>query len=435
MKFHRIGFYVMLFLLCIFFLDAQQGDNSLTRAFTVQNVVDQNTFSIDTFSRSTGDIAFVNGHYYSDKAPLPTLVAIPFYALFSKVLVPQDRAHQSKIAIHVGTFFCATLPFFFIVWMIIQEVFSKGVHSKIVPVLLAIFSGFIYSYASAFWGHMLTAFFLLIVYRCIQNGKYYYAGLAGGAVFACEYMYAIVIACWVIYFFLDSKKMRSTVEICLGCIPGIALVMFNNYLITSNPFEMTYKSFATEGFDAIKTNYGFSFPMLKALYGLSFSDYRGLFIYLPILAPLIFFSYKNKRNGMLFFSLVIFFIVLSSFHFWHGGWAYGPRYLLPLSVILLYVFVKELVHQKTISKWLIGYLLCFCLLHFLGRITTGNSVPTLVEHPFIERVFPQLCSLDFNPNNILSIYFNTSPILAYVIWLLFFILLLYWSHRKELLQK
>ena len=66
MKFHRIGFYVLLFLLCIFFLDAQQGDNSLTRAFTVQNVVDQNTFSIDTFSRSTGDIAFVNGHYYSD---------------------------------------------------------------------------------------------------------------------------------------------------------------------------------------------------------------------------------------------------------------------------------------------------------------------------------------------------------------------------------
>ncbi len=432
MKFQQVVFFVLVFILCAFFIDREQGDNSLTRAFTVINIVESKSFSIDNFKDKTGDITFVNGHYYSDKAPLPTFVAVPFYAFFSNILPPKSIEEKVIIALRIGTFFCSTLPFFFIVCLIIIPGFSKQSQSRIGLVLLTIFSCFIYTYASAFWGHMLTAICLLLAFKFIQEGKFYAAGLMAGASFACEYIYAIIIACWVLYFLIDSKQIKSTIEICLGCLPGIFLVMLNNYLITSNPFEMTYKSFATEGFDAIKTNYGFSFPLTKALYGLSFSDYRGLFWYLPILTPLIFFSYKEKKNGMLFFSFIVFFMVLSSFHFWHGGWAYGPRYLLPLSVILLYAFCKELLIQKNISKWLVLYISCFFILHFFGRITTGNSVPTMVYHPFSAWVFPKLTHFDLNTNNLLSIYCDTAPVLANITWLVLFAFLIYWSRRKEL---
>ena len=50
---------------------------NLTRA-----IVEEGTLSVDAFVESTGDRALRNGHWYCDKAPLPSLIAVPAYAAF-----------------------------------------------------------------------------------------------------------------------------------------------------------------------------------------------------------------------------------------------------------------------------------------------------------------------------------------------------------------
>ena len=433
--FLRKGRYVtafLIFFLSIFFIDSRQGDNSLTRAFTVICLAEQGAFSIDSFHQKTGDIAFVNGHFYADKAPLPTLCTLPFYEVFSTIFPTKNQDLKVKEAIYIGTIICAIIPYFLLVFFIIENNQRQYPdHSSSSLILLVIFSCFIYTYASAFWGHMLAGLLLYLCYRCLQQKMWFYAGILGGAVFACDYLYAIVIAYWGIYQLLQTKQFRTIFLFGIGCLPGILLVMTHNYLVSGHPFETAYKSFATEGFEAIKTNYGFAYPIKEAIWGMSFSDYRGIIWYFPCLLPLVLFAYKKIEIRMVLISGLIFFIVLTSFHFWHGGWCYGPRYLLPLMVVMLAVFCDVIPTFKTVPKWFYAYFGSFFVLHFIGRITTGNSVPTSVAHPLFSSVLTMLKQGQLNENNLLSICFGMPPIIADILWLVLFAVTFFWLHQPQ----
>lgn len=422
----------LLFFLTIFFIDSKQGDNSLTRAFTVICLAEQGTFSIDSFYQKTGDIAFVNGHYYADKAPLPTLCTLPFYVAFSTLFPTNNQDLKIVEAIYIGTIVCGIIPYFLLVLLLMRAYQTRHPdRSYSSLLLLVIFSSFIYTYASAFWGHMLASLLLYLCYRCWQQKMWLMAGMLGGAVFACDYLYAVVLACWGLYQLLQTKQFKSFFLFGMGCLPGILLVMLHNYVVSGHPFETAYKSFATAGFEAIKTNYGFSYPFKEALWGMSFSDYRGVIWYVPYLLPFFLFDFKKTEIRMVLLSFLIFFVVLTSFHFWHGGWCYGPRYLLPMAVVLLAVFCDELPALKSIPQWVYVYFSSFFVLHFIGRITTGNSIPTAIAHPLYSGVLNRLKEGEFNANNILSIGFGMPPIFADFVWLLMFVVTLVWLHQLK----
>jgi hypothetical protein len=55
--------------------------NPVSRFELTRSLVERGKLDIDTFADSTGDRAFVAGHWYSDKAPLPGLLAVPAYAV------------------------------------------------------------------------------------------------------------------------------------------------------------------------------------------------------------------------------------------------------------------------------------------------------------------------------------------------------------------
>src|SRR6201993_1308275 len=76
---------VALFLTYAYFYQAG-GWNQNTRFDLVRAVLEQGTFSIDKYHANTGDKAFVDGHYYSDKAPGLSLISIPLVAGAEPVL-------------------------------------------------------------------------------------------------------------------------------------------------------------------------------------------------------------------------------------------------------------------------------------------------------------------------------------------------------------
>jgi hypothetical protein len=80
---------------------------------------------------------------------------------------------------------------------------------------------------------------------------------------------------------------------------------------------------------------GWARPIWIGLYGNLFSPGRSIFLYSPpiILALFVWskFYQRYRAEALLFLMIIITYLVAYSLYgHWHGGWAWGPRFLMPL---------------------------------------------------------------------------------------------------------
>jgi hypothetical protein len=71
------------------YFDHNDGWNQGVRIAQLHAIVLKHTIKIDAYHEITGDKAYINGHYYSEKAPAMVVVALPSFALmawFQKLL-------------------------------------------------------------------------------------------------------------------------------------------------------------------------------------------------------------------------------------------------------------------------------------------------------------------------------------------------------------
>lgn len=80
----RFRIEILLFLIllaCYAYFPPRWADwNQNSRLNLTLAIVDDGSFQIDRFVANTGDYAKYNGHYYSDKAPGTSFLAVPMYA-------------------------------------------------------------------------------------------------------------------------------------------------------------------------------------------------------------------------------------------------------------------------------------------------------------------------------------------------------------------
>src|SRR5450759_4454280 len=70
-------------LFCYGFFRQVPAWNEYSRYDLVRALVADNSTQIDRFAQNTGDKAFYDGHYYSDKAPGTALLGVPVYRLLA----------------------------------------------------------------------------------------------------------------------------------------------------------------------------------------------------------------------------------------------------------------------------------------------------------------------------------------------------------------
>lgn len=151
-------------------------------------------------------------------------------------------------------------------------------------------------------------------------------------------------------------------------------------------YHETYLQFAVAHQKGIA---GVTFPLnlrelgshLYAALQLLISPYRGLFFYSPFLLLGVSGMIKMmrdpewRREGRLFLAIaVIYFLFLSSFSDWEGGWSIGPRHLVPILPFLATAVIFQVEKTKgKIKDGLIWFLAVFSLvaiiLIFLGTVT------------------------------------------------------------------
>lgn len=424
-------FFLFNLLIASFYLDVWKNANTTSRALPIITWFESGTFRIDRYHELTVDKALVNGHYYTDKAPLPTYLVMPFFGLLKQAGMIQPAADGSLYGDHIyllGGFLTASLPFAILLLVLFNRI--KKSRAGVSPVLLAtlpFYASFIFVFTGTYFAHILSAVLLLSCYILLKRKHYLVAGLLGGLAFLSEYNLAVILLLWGIMLVANERKGRPFIQFSLGILPSLLFLIYYNSLFSSSPFTFMYKH---HNFSELDTNYGFVLPGLESLLGLSFSPYRGIFYFAPFLLAGIYLIYGRIRDrkfnsllkSYLFIPFVLYYIFIASYFAWWGGWTYGPRLLLPMVLILIHELIAYFAGQKiprAIFTILAGAGLLVIL---LAKGTIAYSAPTGIMNPFLELVIAGMRESNFNPNNLLTFYFGVGPGIAFLIFLLLFFL-------------
>ena len=424
-------FIVTHFLLSSFYLDWQQRWNSTSRMLTLLSVCHYHTLNIDLFHERTEDKCFVNGHYYSEKAPLPVIITIPFYFFFKSTadLTPDQNGLIGKWAYITGDILCGVVPFVFLISVLLYKLQrEKSIIPTYFLATLPIYSSFVFLYCGAFMSHLLAGALLLSSWLLLKDAKkYFLSGVFAGFAFLSDFPLGISIPIFAFGIFSKEKSLKKPFEFILGFLPSLFFLFAFNYFVTGNPAKLPYQFVSNEAFVGARNTLGFTGIHISALWKMLFSEYRGIFLYFPIFILIMFEFTKScfaKRkitiNPTLFSFAVLFYLLICTHKIWWGGACIGPRHLIPVSILVAFEGSRFLSRNK-FSGWgfyilMLSGLVC----SWMAVSTAGYRIADEIENPFTKGVFHWFIEGKFNPGNILTLFFNISPKFAAWIWLLCF---------------
>jgi hypothetical protein len=484
----------LIFLICFFlgnlvlsswFIDTWNSPNPVSRALPVLTWGEEGTLKINTYHDRSGDKSKVGEDYYSDKAPLPTLMMIPVYWMMKKLNVgkPDSSAFYDRHQVHIwrvvntrdgrnfqldklfiillaGSLLFGSVPFALMVWLSMKYAWKSGSRKSIVLfVMMGWYGSFVFVYSGTFFSHVFTGFLLVLSYIFIRDKKQYLiSGIFAGLAFLSEYPAGLAILLWPVIIYLNERKISKPLLFIMGTIPALIAIALYNYYITGNPLKMlnAYHAFEVFG-NQLKNNYGFAWSNISAqsLWGLSFSAYMGIFVFVPLLFIWIYQLLRDKFKGLwkwsdmyksyLFTFAGIYFLLFASFFTWWGGWSFGPRYLVPLASLLLFEGIRYLANKRInpmIYLLFTGFgLFCSWMAKatLMYMIPDGSNPqgpkPAIGSKPLTDWLIPEFSAGRFNGNSLLASVF--SPGISAFLWLVAFVLItgsLVFLYRRWYLQ-
>lgn len=335
----RVALALSIFLLAIYFLtysgDIHSSDGlsmlSVTESLVKRGDYDTNQIlwmglQQGTFGRG--------GELYSRKGIGTSLVALPLAWL--GLIVPFWGFVQTTLLLNVAVTALSGL----LVFLYLQRLGYPWEVGLVVTLLFGL-GTMAWPYSKYFFSEPLTglallaAAYLLLRFRESQaTGDLVLAGTSLGLAIATRLATAAVAPLFLLPLLAYSlpRSRRLIPLLAAFLIPLILwglLIGGYNYLRFGNPLVTGYlpqESFRT--------------PFLTGLAGLLISPGRGLFLYCPILLAVLpafpLFWRRHRIEGAFSLSMVTIYILLySKWFMWHGGFAWGPRLLVPIIPLLV----------------------------------------------------------------------------------------------------
>ena len=353
---------VALFLSYAYFYPAG-GWNQNSRFALIRVILERHTLQIDDYQLHTGDRALWRDHYYTDKAPGASLVALlPVQAArLAARAAGVDPASFPGIAWTSYVAGVATSGLFTVIaalcvfWLALRWGASDGA---------ALFAAAAYgvatpawAYATLFLGHGQTAGCLMIalvaadlIGERIGRERFVPAwiiGLAGGWAVVTEFQAAIPAVFIGLFALARLKPSRDSdagdrsvtpsaerwtvvARIALGVTMAAVPLLAYNTLAFGSPFHLGYAS--EEGFKELHTGFfGITYPKLSTIRELLVGSYRGLLPLSPLIGvvPLgLWLLGRTERRAAALVAAgtgVYYLLLNASYFYWEGGWAFGPR--------------------------------------------------------------------------------------------------------------
>ncbi len=377
---------------------------AVTESLAQRGEVDTNTIAWTQWVNSPGEVlgAFgEDGQVYSKKGPGPAFAAVPWYMalrIFGLLDFTIGLLQSTLLWNGIVTAFTAGL-----LWLTANRL---GYRDRTAAALALLFglATIAWPYANHFFGEPLSAFSLLLAFygilswlRTKSAGWMFLAGIGAATAIATVTAHTLLIGVLGLYAIAGwwfspnnaapesdesptdtddpnyavgstNHESRSTQQLLFGllafAIPiliGGGLLLGYNQVRFGDPFNTGYHFDSGEGFTT---------PIWQGFWGLIFSPYRGVFWHTPLFLATLFsfvpFFRRHRMEALTIGALSLVLVGLySMWWMWWGGFAWGPRFLVPLTplwVLPLAPWVQKVVtvppatmpHRKltaTFSDW------------------------------------------------------------------------------------
>ncbi|HVU03175.1 MAG TPA: hypothetical protein VHE30_15550 [Polyangiaceae bacterium] len=360
-----IAYAVFLFGVAAYFVPAATW-NPVSRFDLTRAIVEGRTLSIDRFVENTGDRSFRGGHWYTDKAPIPSLLAVPTYAAFHAV--ESRRGHRPEYSVFSTRETPAlrvTVNRAFEQGLYVASLSTAGLGMAVLGVLLfrvlerrttrlgALFGSAgvalatpLLPYSTSFYGHGVAAAFLTGAWAALfedpdsppSTARIRVAGACIALAAGSEYLALLPGAALALTFLASRPRaawLSGAMDLALGAVAPASVVALYHTVCFGAPHHTGYSFLVRPEFAAGHASglMGLHLPTRAGLHGLLLSQNRGLFVLAPVALPaLIGLADLARRDAAARAALAAFVVLLlanAGYYMWWGGAAAGPRHLVP----------------------------------------------------------------------------------------------------------
>jgi hypothetical protein len=390
--------FLFLFFCAAYFRHPVEYDNSLSRFFLLGAVVDDGTLAVDRNGAETVDVSRAGGHVYSNKAIGAPLLAVPAYYALRRWTPVRGDAPLSPRARYLCILAVSAFPFALagVAMMRLLLVLGAGPRSALAATLAYGLGTLAWLHASLFSGHQTAASLALISFALLRSsGRGLSIMLAAGALagfsLLSDYTALLIAAGLTVYVWTGKNDASEKGAFAFGLAAVAALWPAYNLACFGSPWTLSYARLAYPAFaaGAGRGLWGVGLPRPGPLLQLLFSPARGLFFTMPVLllAPSGLWAMGRRlpRETYLIAGLAAAYpLALSGFYGWHGGWAFGPRYLVPMLPFLALPIAFS-PHRRWLPPLLaLSFLQVFCAQAVVPDVTEW------VRNPIVETMLPLL---------------------------------------------
>lgn len=415
----RAGICLLLLLLASYSYFVYRGPiwNADSRMALVFALVDRHTLSIDQYHEMTEDKSFANGHYYSDKAIGTSLLAAPAYLLLKQSRPPSLPPEAYFLVRYLITFLVVSIPSSLLgvlFYSFLPEIGVSGLPRLAATLGLAL-GTIAFPFSTALFGHQLAATLLFASFLLLwldrkratigQRGWWHLlgAGILAGYAVATEYPAAIGVVFLSFYAILSPPMLRRAALWAAGLLPPGMIILTYNTLAFGGPLSQGYAHLggAPEFIQGMSQGLlGVTYPSLSALWGITLSQYRGLFFLSPFLL-LAFPGWNRLRGGQwrseahLCAAIALCFLFFNASYFqWDGGYSLGPRHLIPALPFLALLAAAGVAQAPRVGAALVSLSVAIIWL-----FTSVDPFPgPEYTNPLFDMVIPRALSGSVNNN-------------------------------------
>lgn len=412
--------FVLVFGVFAYFYQAG-GWNQNSRFDMVRAVVEHGTFVIDRYEHNTGDDSLRDGHYYCDKAPGASWLCIPTYFAFFNLAAkprpvpPEWLAWAAWLCIVVAI----SAPSALAATHLAKAAERLGL-SRTAAFATAVawaFGTMALPYSTLLYGNQLCGSLMIIAFALLLEVRHgatatpklaLSVGALLGYAAASEYPAVLTGAPIAVYGLWVLGPRLARWAALGGLVPIVALLGYH-WALFGGPLRFPYDYSVWE---TPHTGWfmGIGKPDLVALGNILTGEHRGLLHTTPWLAfalpGAIALGRRHRAEVAVCAWAVLAFLWLnSSIPPWHGGWAAGPRYLVPMLPFLALLAGGALVvitprpdegvaatSVRLSASFLFTGMILYSIANMFAATAVKPEIPLHYAKPYAEFVWPSFRS-------------------------------------------
>jgi len=323
------------------------GAQDVSRLALTQSLVADRSLQIDRWHDASIDKARYNGHYYSDKAPGMSFLAIPSYlALRTAGFVDsaEERAGiwEKQRMLWVVRLLTGGLGFLLVVFLVGRV--AEGIAPGTGAATAATFGlgTLAFPLAATVFGHVVAAALAFAAFvlawsgaleRHSRHARLFAGGLLAGLAVLVEYQAAVIALALVVY--VATRTPRGALVFVAGGLPSAVLLALYNTAAFDSPLHFSY-SYVDERFAENQSTglFGIATFDLERMWYVLFS-WKGLLVQSPVLvlavAGLALLWRRGARaEAALCATIAVLFLgITAGYYDPIGGLSPGPRFFVP----------------------------------------------------------------------------------------------------------